>query len=220
MDETLILMQSLGFNPRVVIDAGANMGTWTTMVRNIFPQCRFHIIEPQPACTPSLEALSRNDGNIVFHPFAITWPGVEAVRLIGGADVGGTGAWVASPGESAPGEVICQARTLDQLLAGKVSRGDRPLLKLDIEGHEIPALTGASTILREVEVVLTEVQFFDINRNGRPVFGDMLNFMRERGFELYDVACLSQRPRDLRLRMGDIVFVRRDSELMNDIAWE
>ena len=110
--------------------------------------------------------------------------------------------------------------TLDELFAGKISRSDRALLKLDIEGYEIPALKGASQLLEAVEALLTEVQFFEINGNGRPQFGDMVEFMRARGFEVYDVACLSQRPRDMRLRMGDIVFVRRDRELMQDLSWE
>ena len=67
---------------------------------------------------------------------------------------------------------------------------------------------------------MTELQFYEINDNGRPIFADMLNFLRERGFQLYDFACLSQRPRDMRLRMGDVVFVRRDSPLLADRSWE
>ena len=221
MDETLLLMRSLGFNPRVVIDAGANHGSWTMMAKAIFPQAQVHMVEPQPTCAPTLRALCDADAGLAFHSYALTTPGVESVRMIGGGeDGGGTGAWVTEPWEDAPGEVICPATTLDDLLADRVSRADRPLLKLDLEGHEIPALEGASTLLGNVEAVLTEVQFFQNNGNGRPVFADILNFMRERGFELYDIACLSQRPRDMRLRMGDVVFVRGNSELMRDTAWD
>lgn len=221
MDETLLLMQTLGFNPRVVIDAGANFGSWATMARAIFPVAEIHMVEPQPACAVTLRALCDADPRFAFHPFALTSPGVDSVRMIGGGDKGGgTGAWVATPGEEAPGEVICPAKTLDDLFSSSVTRADRPLLKLDLEGHELPALEGASALLADVEAILTEVQFFENNNNGRPVFADMLNFIRERGFELYDIACLSQRPRDMRLRMGDVVFVRADSELMKDKAWD
>ena len=117
-----------------------------------------------------------------------------------------TRTWVASDGEMAI-EVVCPASTLDELLADRVSAEDRVLLKLDLEGHEVHALIGASYLLKAVEVVLTEVQFYDINNSGRPTFSDVLEFFRQRGFEIYDIACLSQRP--MRLRMGDVVFVRQ-----------
>jgi hypothetical protein len=37
--------------------------------------------------------------------------------------------------------------------------------------------------------------------------------------ELFDVASLTSRPRDGRLRMGDIVFVRRNTPLVRDVSW-
>ncbi|MFQ5668835.1 MAG: FkbM family methyltransferase, partial [Candidatus Binatia bacterium] len=221
MDETLVLLRHTGYSPRVVIDGGANMGLWTEMVRPIFPAASFHLIEPQPACAPALQELARRMPRLHLHRVALTEPGVTRVRMVGGGwEGGGTGAWVARDGEAAPGEVECPAATLDVLLAEAVSSADRALLKLDLEGHEMSALQGASRLLQAVEVILTELQFYEINENKRPVFGDMLNFLRDRGFELYDFACLSQRPRDMRLRMGDVVFVRQDSSLLADRSWE
>src|SRR5262245_4062043 len=44
-------------------------------------------------------------------------------------------------------------RTLDELFSDHIQPSDRTLLKLDIEGHEIEALRGASELLQRVEVV-------------------------------------------------------------------
>jgi FkbM family methyltransferase len=221
MDETLLLLRGFGYAPKVIIDCGANMGTWTKMVDAIFPTADFHLIEPQAACAPVLEDLVRYKARMTFHHIAVTEPGLTHVRMIGGGKhSGGTGAWVARPDEAGPDEVKYPATTLDALLADRVVPGDRALLKLDLEGHEVYTLLGALRLLQAVEVILTEVQFYDINNSGRPVFADMVNFLRERGFELYDFACLSQRPRDMRLRMGDVIFVRRDSPLLTDRSWE
>ena len=141
--------------------------------------------------------------------------------MIGGGDEGGgTGAWVALPGEAAIGEIVCPATTLDELLAAEVAPGDRSLLKLDLEGHELTALKGGKRLLEAVEVILTEFQFFETNWNGRPRFGSLLQALNAEGFELYDFACLSQRTRDQRLRMGDAIFVRRGSPLLADEAWD
>ena len=63
--------------------------------------------------------------------------------------------------------------------------------------------------MRSVEAIVTEVRFFDIEHNGFPVFADVVAFLREHEFELYDIVALASRPSDGRLRMGDAVFVRR-----------
>lgn len=223
VDEALLLMRNQGYDPQVVIDGGANIGTWTQMVLPIFPHSEFHLIEPQPACALTLQAMEQQIPKLHFHPFVLSESGITHVRMIGGGEKGGgTGAFVAKEGETADGlgEIEVPAITLDDLLADRVSRADRALLKLDLEGHEIPALNGATRLLQSVEVILTELQFYEINANGRAVFADYLDFLRERGFELYDFACLSQRPRDMRLRMGDVIFVRRDSTLLADRSWE
>jgi FkbM family methyltransferase len=221
MEETLLLLRSFGYVPRVIIDGGANMGAWTQMVYSLFPMAEFHLIEPQPACAATLRELVRRTPKLTFHPVAVTEPGITRVRMIdGGKKGGGTGARVAWPDETGPDEAEFPATTLDVLLADRVVPADRVLLKLDLEGHEMLALQGGLRLLQAVEVVLTELQFYEINKNGRPIFADMLNFLRDLGFELYDFACLSQRPRDMRLRMGDVIFVRRDSPLLADQSWE
>ena len=199
MRDALLLLRGAGYAPRVVVDAGANVGEWTRLARSVFSEAAFHLIEPQPACLAALEQLARERAGLVVHPVAVTEPGVMRVRLIGGGDGGGaTGAWVARLDERAPDEIECPATTLDALLADRLAREDRALLKLDLEGHELTALCGSARMLPLVEVVLTELQLFEINDNQRPVFGDVMSALGERGFELYDIACLSPRPRDRR----------------------
>ena len=96
---------------------------------------------------------------------------------------------------------------------------DRVLLKLDLEGHEADALAGATTLLSSVEVLVTETQIYEIERNGRPVFADFIRILNERGFVFYDVAALASRPRDGRLRTGDVIFVPRGRALAGDNRW-
>lgn len=221
MEETLLLMRTAGYSPRIVVDAGANVGNWTQMVRPIFPEASFHLIEAQTACVARLRELVARTPTITLHAVAVSEPGISRVRMLGGGDAGtGTGAWVAAPGESAQDEAEYPAATLDELLAGRITPADRCLLKLDLEGHESKALAGAERLLAAVEAVLTEVQFYDINCVGRPVFTDMINLLRARGFELYDFAALSPRPRDMRLRQGDAVFVRKHSSLLAECSWD
>jgi FkbM family methyltransferase len=220
MQDALLLLRRAGYFPGVIIDAGANVGNWTRLARSVFRDATVHLVEPQPACRRALDDLSRRTPGLIVHSVALTEPGIRSVRILGGGETGGgTGGRVGRPGEREPGAVECAATTLDDLLAEHVTREDRTLLKLDLEGHELTALQGARQLLDVVEVLLTELQFFDINDYGLPVFADMVEFLRSRGFEPYDFACLLQRPQDLRLGMGDVVFVRRDSSLLADRSW-
>lgn len=219
--DSLLLLHEAGFTPKLVIDGGANRGQFYRLARRIFPSARFHLIEPQPECAPELRKLvGESHGTVQFHPVAITEPGIATLRMVGGGGTGGTGCWVAKPTDQDGAEIEVPATSLDELLGDVTSREDRVLLKLDLESHEIPALEGASQLLTKVETILTEVTFYDVEGWGHRLFADTLVFLQERGYQLYDIAALSHRPRDFRLRSGDAIFVRKESELLKDHSWE
>ena len=220
MADSLELLRRARYRPRVVIDCGANVGQWARLSSAVFPEAEYHLVEPQAFCWKALDAFARERGGVHVHRTAVTEPRIAHVRMLGGGGVGCTGNFVALSGERSEDEIECPATTLDALFAERISPDARLFLKLDIEGHEMAALRGASRLLEAVEVVLTEVHFFDVFHAGRPLFSDVLAFLAAHEFELYDFACLATRPRDYRLRMGDALFVRRSSPLAADVSWD
>jgi FkbM family methyltransferase len=218
MADALELLKRQDFHPRVIIDGGANAGNWTRMALHVFPDAAVHLIEPQPACRPALERLARTHAAMTLHPVALSEPGRTRLSFTGGTADGGTGVHVMIAGETDV-ELECLATTLDGLFATRIERADRPLLKLDVEGHELDALRGARALLDAIEVIIVEVQLYDINDSGViPVFRDVYDFLAGRGFELYDLASIGWRQRDMRMHMLDPVFVRSDSPLCTDRA--
>lgn len=220
METALRQMQQSGYRPRVVIDCGANRAQWFGIASSVFIDSQFHLVEAQSECWPSLDSAAARRGRTQVHRTAVTAPGATSVRMHRGGDEISTGAFVMTGAEPFAVDVTAPATTLDELFATHVQPADRTLLKLDIEGHEIEALRGAVRLLDHVEVVLSEVRFFDVNGSGRPVFGDVMAFLEARGFALFDFASLSGRLRDQRLWLGDAVFVRRGSPLGEDIRRE
>jgi FkbM family methyltransferase len=219
MEQALRLLADNGFAPKTIIDAGANVGEWTILAREIFPAAEIHMIEPQTGCASELQSIASTSSLIRFHQVAVTRPGVPQVSMTGGGPLRrGTGAWVLEYADPSPGEQVCEATTLDDLITTDAS--SPILLKLDLEGHEMAALEGAESLLHRVEVIVTEVSLFDINDSHRPLLADILGFLKARDFDLYDVASLSARARDGRLRQADVVFVRHDSSLSIDHGWE
>jgi FkbM family methyltransferase len=218
MSDALELLRLRDFQPRVIIDGGANVGEWTEMALRIFPGAAVHLVEPQPACRPRLEKLARTREGLTVHAVALSQPGRTRLAFTGGVAEGGTGVHVLTAAESNV-ELECPSTTLDELFVARISRADRPLLKLDLEGHELDALRGADAVLAAVEVIVIEARLYDINHNGLPVFRDVFQFLADRGFELYDVASTGWRRRDMRMHMLDAVFVRTGSALAADQSW-
>jgi FkbM family methyltransferase len=222
MEDALRLLVARGYRPRVILDGGSNVGQWATLAGLVFPDAHIHLVEPQPACQAVL-ATAFAPPRFTLHRFALSTPGVTSVRMasVGGAGVG-TGAFVTARVDFATDVdvVTAPASTLDDAFAEVVNRDDRALLKLDLEGHELEALSGGTRLLTLVEAIVCEVSFFDVYNEGHTLFADVLNFLRERDFVLYDFAALYPRARDQRLRMGDAIFVRTGSPLLADVSWD
>ena len=220
METSLRQLHAGGYRPRIVIDAGANLGQWFGLASSVFPEGEFHLIEPQEECWATLDAAAARRGRTHIHRAAVTAPGAQNVRMHRGGDELSTGAFVISDADSFPTDLTATAATLDGLFSADVTPDDRALLKLDIEGHEIEALRGAASLLERIEVVLCEVRFFDVYAGGAPVFGAVLAFLESRGFLLYDFASLSGRKLDRRLFLGDAIFIRNGSPLGVDLRLE
>jgi FkbM family methyltransferase len=218
MSSALGMIARAGFEPTVIVDAGANIGQWARKVSDPYPAVSLHLIEPQAACRPALLAFAAARGSTEVYTTAVTGPGRTSLRMTG-ATAGSTGARILHEAERGTDEIWLPATTLDQLLADRVGADDRVLLKLDLEGHEIEALNGAEILLRRVEVLVIETQFYQVERNGDATFAELMAVLGALGFVFYDVAALASRPRDGRLRMGDVIFVRQGSALIGDDRW-
>ena len=104
--------------------------------------------------------------------------------------------------------------TLDQLVVERKLPGPY-LLKLDVEGHELHVLKGATgPCLQNAEMVILEVNTWreDRKRGGASMM-DLFAFMDAHGFVFYDIVEPAYRPLDGALYVFDGVWVKADSVL-------
>lgn len=208
-------LRRLGYEPRLIVDGGAHLGSFAVAAHATFPDARIHMIEPQSACHATLGTLAAAHGFVLHKAALEAVPG--SVDLIHGDAGPDSGAHVGGPQYAGEKRLSVRATTLDDLFATATTLAERTLLKLDLQGHELRALAGAAIMLPLVEVVITEVSFFQ--QIDEPKIPELVHYFDERGFDLFDIAALSGHTRDGRLKQGDFIFVRRDSALAADKAW-
>ena len=219
MEDALQLLRMSGFQPDVILDIGANHGQWATRASEIFPDAEYHLVEPQRGCAESLRKMEAANPKVHVHRLVMTRPNVSSVLMAGGGeheDLGGN--FVVTPHDSVPDPISFPATSVDVHFASLP--GGRLLMKLDVEGHELAVLEGATATLQRVEVIVAEFWMYRIWGKEMTTLPDMIQWMKDAGFELYDFAALVARRRDNRLRGGDVIFVRRDSPLVKDLSWD
>jgi FkbM family methyltransferase len=202
-------LRRAGFTPRQVIDAGAYHGAWARTALEVFPVAELLMIEPQPALAPRLSRLCAETSHLRFRSTLLGAEKHRAKFLLGE-----TNSRVVSDSYVAgAGEHICELE-VETLEAVAQAEGftQCDLLKLDLQGHELPALAGAGGLFGEVEVIVMEVSWLPIG--GGPLIHEVSELFHHRGYQLYDILGFNYRPLDRALWQTDVIFVHRNSALL------
>lgn len=195
-----------GVHPATVIDGGAAFGAWTAVCREVWPDARYIAVEPLAEMAPYLAGTE--------HERAVLGRERGTATLFVHTDLSASS--MLREHEEAlaqePREVPCT--TIDELVAER--RADGPfLIKLDVQGAELDALVGAERTLAATQTVLLEATLLEVFVGG-PLLAEVIAFMRERGFVVYDAFDLRYRPLDGALVQLDVAFVPEDAPLRRE----
>lgn len=159
----------------VVLDVGASIGAVTAAVSARRPNARIVSFEANPAVHESLRAtVASLAADVTIVDRAV---GAAPGELSFHQDANGS-AWGFLSEElgSTTVPVVTIDDTVDQLNLGRVD-----LIKIDIEGGELPALQGAeATIRRYQPIVVFEVNVFCLWRYGRTLPQDLFAWVMDR----------------------------------------
>ena len=209
MQDSLRVICDAGVNVSLVLDVGVLTGTQPLI--EVFPSLRHHLFEPVDLHFPVIENNYRNLDFRLHHVALSDTIGKSYLAL---KSIHGTGRVTHAQvvdrpvtTEDIPNLVSCReiSRTTLDALMHEQDMPDDVLLKVDVDGHEIPILRGAEEVLRKAAVVVVEAP---LNRTTMPAFFHRSNFLMERGFLLLDIVDLAYY--DGVLWQADLVFVRAD----------
>jgi len=213
-ESSLRRMKRLGFNPAVAIDVGAYVGDWTRSFKQIFPESRVLMIEPQASATAALCNAKSELHNLELR---VALLGARAEASVGFYESETASSVLAEARNRRPPTTHMPMTTLDAITeGGPFARPD--LIKLDVQGYEIEVMRGGAHALESVEAVLMEVNLLRLH-DGAPLFHDSAEYMGKRGFQVYDLCSLIRRPYDGAVWQADVIFIRNSSPLVFSNRW-
>ena len=220
MDSLLEDLKTRGLKCETVLDVGANNAEWSRMAKNIFPNSSFCLIEPQIEMKEKLESFCYQFNDSVYFLagagakkgiLTLTiWDDLKGSSFLPNQDQNST-----NEKQQRDIDII----TIDDLIdSGKIKKPE--LLKLDVQGFELEALKGAKKTFGYTEVYILEASLFSFSDlPGAPILSDVINFMSERDYVIYDFPGFLRRPFDGALGQCDICFVKRNGFLRASNVW-
>jgi hypothetical protein len=91
-------------------------------------------------------------------------------------------------------------------------------VKLDVQGFELEALSGAETLFGKTEIFILEVSLFPFSP-GWLLAREVISFMSARAYELYDVPGFARRPREEALGQLDLAFIKANGAFRKVTTW-
>jgi len=220
MDLLLEDLKKRGLTCQTIIDVGANRTNWSRLAKKIFSSANICLIEPQIEMKKNLENFCQEFENSVYF-LAGAGAKKDVLTFTIWDDLAGS-SFLPKPddelknsGKQREIEII----TIDDLINSlKVKLPE--LIKLDIQGFELEALKGAEKTFGYTEVYILEVSLFSFTDvQGMPILSDVINFMLERDYVVYDFAGFLRRPLDGALGQCDICFVKKNGFLRKSNDW-
>lgn len=181
----LSMLRELGFEPKNVLDIGANVGDWTREHMQLFPNAHFMMVDGwdhsdrwkdlllSGRVESEVALLDETVHNVTWYATGATGDSIHKER---------TSVYSNNEGE------VKQTQTLDELLLKrKLDTKEIGLLKMDVQGSELDVLRGAPKVLSDVEVILMELPFAGQYNRGAPSFAEYVSFLDASGFSPWDI---------------------------------
>lgn len=196
---------------RTVFDVGANRGQFCLYSLARFPSATILAFEPIPDAVAHLEALYAHEDRVEVMPFALgNTEGDVDMHLSAREDSSsllpvGKRQISLFPGTAEVGTVRAQVKRLDSVLDTRTVEAPA-LLKIDVQGFELPVLRGAERSLRLFDQVLIEASFTELY-DGQALFPEVTHFIEQHGFHLVS-GRISASDATGRWLQGDFLFER------------
>jgi FkbM family methyltransferase len=215
LSQFLSLLKRQGFNPRHIVDVGANHGNWTRTAVRFFPDAQYTLIEPQ-------DFLKKYIQDLVDHGYKIKWINAGAGDSTGqlpftlaGRDDSSTFDLTEEEAKRAGfRQVLVEVKTLNDIVRSAGVPAD--VVKIDAEGLDLRVLAGATELFGLTEIFLVEINIRDTHKENAP--GVVIEFMNKKGYRLMDITDINRSPKHGLLWLCEMAFLKKDSRMLDSVT--
>tara|TARA_Y100000741_G_scaffold159683_1_gene120631 strand:+ start:6983 stop:7645 length:663 start_codon:yes stop_codon:yes gene_type:complete len=203
-------LKSFGFEPKNILDIGANKGKWTLEIKKkVFPKAEYTLIEAIDY--EELDKLSDKHDNINYKNILLD----EIEHFVTWYEKRNTGdsLFKENTGYFDDCKEIKRSATTLDLVFNKNEVFE--LIKIDCQGAEIPILKGGNSLVQKSSVIILEVPFMGEYNIGAPNFYEHINYMENIGYRVFDIVELHRV--DNILIQIDIIFIKQGHDFENKV---
>lgn len=201
-------LKSNGINPKHILDIGANHGTWTRKVIEIFPNAQYSLIEPQYWLEKSSLDLQKNY-LVKFYPIGMGDRNDTLTFTIHDRDDSSSFRLMKENSVQIGYRTIeTKMQTIDSFLT-EHKLPIPEIIKIDAEGLDIEVLQGASSTFGVTEVFLVEASVHQKEFSNTIL--RVTEFMDQKGYEIFDFTDLNRPFGNQLLWLVEILFLKKDS---------
>lgn len=179
--ERWLLSTLAPLSPAIVLDVGANRGTWSNVALDAFPSAVVHAFEPVPDTYERLIRQVRPTSRLITSNVALTsrddgelemWTGSHDTLASAVRNPMNRGDAVVV--ESLTGDTYCERTGIEHI----------DLLKVDTEGHDLDVLRGFSSMLSSGSVDVIQFEFTLFAIFARTWLGDFYEYLQPFGYSI------------------------------------
>jgi FkbM family methyltransferase len=212
LDHALQRLQGHNIDMASLIDVGASNGSWSKTFARYFPGRHHLLIDANEVHVPELTKVCEENPD--WHYMLAAVGGKNEELYFDASDpLGGH----LSKHIHNENYRSCTSTTIDDLLQKQPLPGPF-IIKLDTHGVEIPILTGSANALRQTNALVIEAYNFSFSEPAVP-FWDLCRYLFDLGFRPLDVFDLLYREVDNAFWQFDLLFVRSDLPLFQDMRF-
>lgn len=221
MEELLAGVKKRGLKCTTLLDIGANKAEWSALFKTVYPKANCVLIEPLTDCEPELKIFVQQHPGSSYFLAAAGSANTESVITVWDDLYGSSLLPSADEQKLSKGKQRkITVRKMDDLLSENNIAAPE-IVKIDVQGFELEALKGAASLFGKTELFILEVSLYEFDDvPGMPEFYEVIDFMYQRGYVVYDFPGFLRRPFDGALGQCDVAFVKRKGFLRNSNKWK
>jgi FkbM family methyltransferase len=200
-------------NIDALFDIGANDGQYAKDMRKFGYRHKIISFEPLKSVYEDLKNASLHDNNWIVNNYAVGDENIKSViNVAGNVDSSSILNMLpmhlnVAPKSKYVGQEEIEIKKLDSIFNSFCNKEDSVMVKIDTQGYEKKVIDGAAESLDRINIIQLEMSVVPLYEN-EMLFVDMINYLNNKGFQLFSLENGFSDPSNGRLLQVDGIFVK------------